>query len=383
MRILHTADWHLGKVLKGVDRLPEQRGVMAEIVAVAASEGVDLVVVAGDVFESGAPPPDAQRLAWETLLALRAGGAEVAVIAGNHDSPDAFDAVRPVFAAAGITVLGRPAAPAAGGVIEFRTARTGEAARLALLPFVSQRGVVRAGDLFGLDAAEATARYAERLARLVARLSEGFTPDAVNVLAGHGTVTGARFGGGEREAQSIFDYHLPADVFPSTASYVALGHLHRTQEVPARSPAWYAGAPIAVDFGEETATPGVLVVDATPGTPVKVRTVPLTSPRRLRTVTGTVAELAAMAADLDDALVRAVVTEPARAGLGDEVRTVLPGAVDIKVAVPDLERPAPRVDRAGRWPDELFHVYLAERGIDDARLEALFVDLYDTAVGPA
>jgi DNA repair protein SbcD/Mre11 len=137
VRILHTADWHLGKVLKGVDRLPEQRGVMAEIVAVAASEGVDLVVVAGDVFESGAPPPDAQRLAWETLLALRAGGAEVAVIAGNHDSPDAFDAVRPVFAAAGITVLGRPAAPTAGGVVEFRAARTGEAARLALLPFRS------------------------------------------------------------------------------------------------------------------------------------------------------------------------------------------------------------------------------------------------------
>ena len=127
----------------------------------------------------------------------------------------------------------------------------------------------------------------------------------------------------------------------------------------------------------------MLVVDATPGTPAKVRTVPLTSPRRLRTVTGTVAELAAMAAQLDDALVRAVVTEPARAGLGDEVRTVLPGAVDIKVAATNLERPAPRVDRAGRRPDELFHVYLAERGIDDARLEALFVDLYDAAVGPA
>jgi len=60
----------------------------------------------------------------------------------------------------------------------------------------------------------------------------------IGVLAGHGTVTGARFGGGEREAQSIFDYHLPADVFPATASYVALGHLHRTQEVPARSPPW-------------------------------------------------------------------------------------------------------------------------------------------------
>jgi len=114
-----------------------------------------------------------------------------------------------------------------------------------------------------------------------------------------------------------------------------------------------------------------------------VRTVPLTSPRRLRTVSGTVAELAAMAGELDGALVRAVVTEPARAALGDEVRAVLPGAVDIKVAVRQLDRPAPRVERVGRRPDQLFHAYLAERGIDDTRLEALFVDLYDAAVGPA
>jgi exonuclease SbcD len=384
MRLLHTADWHLGKVLKGVDRLPEQRQVMAEIVAVAGTEAVDVVVVAGDVFESGAPAPDAQRLAWETLLALRATGADVAVIAGNHDSADAFDAVRPVFAAAGITVLGRPAAPGAGGVVSVTAPRTGEPVRLALLPFVSQRGVVRAADLFGLDAAEATARYADRLARLVARLSEDFGPDAVNVLVAHGTVTGARFGGGEREAQSIFDYHLPADVFPATASYVALGHLHRTQEVPARSPAWYAGAPIAVDFGEAAATPGVLLVDAAPGRPARVRAVTLASPRRLRTVTGTVAELAAMAGDLGDTLVRAVVTERARSGLGDEVRAALPFAVDIKVAVPDDgDAAAPRPPRHGGRPDELFHAYLTERAIDDERLEALFVDLYDVASGPA
>src|SRR5258708_17981045 len=160
MRLLHTAGWHLGKVLKGVDRLPEQRAVLAEIGAVAAGEGVDVVVVAGDVFESGAPSPDAQRLAFETLLALRAAGADVVVIAGNHDNADAFEAVRPVFAAAGIHVLGRTCPPEAGGVLTLPAARTGEPVRLALLPFTSQRGIVRAADLFGATASDANDRYA-------------------------------------------------------------------------------------------------------------------------------------------------------------------------------------------------------------------------------
>ena len=77
MRLLHTADWHLGKVLKGVDRLPEQRAVMAEIVGLADAERVDLAVVAGDVFESATPAPDAQRLAFETLLGRAIGDDEI------------------------------------------------------------------------------------------------------------------------------------------------------------------------------------------------------------------------------------------------------------------------------------------------------------------
>jgi exonuclease SbcD len=379
MRLLHTADWHLGKVLKGVDRLSEQRAVMAEIVGVATTEGVDLVVVAGDVFESAAPAPDAQRVAFETLLGLRASGADVVVIAGNHDNADAFDAVRPVFEAAGISVLGKPRPPADGGLMTLHAARSGEPVELAVLPFTSQRGIVRAEDVFALDAAAANARYAERIARLLARLCGGFRTDAVNVLVGHGTVTGAAFGGGEREAQSVFDYHVPADVFPATASYVALGHLHRTQEVPARSPTWYAGAPIAVDFGEEAARPAVLLIDAAPGQPARVRTVPLTAPRPLRTLTGSVAELAAAAGDVGDALLRVRVTEPARAGLADEVRQVLPNAIDIQVIATAADGPERRPARHGRSATELFHAYLAERNIDDRAVEALFAELLDSA----
>src|SRR5436190_5414057 len=371
MRLLHTADWHLGKVLKGVDRLPEQRAVLAEIVTVAEREAVDLVVVAGDVFESGAPPAEAQRLAFETLLALRATGADVVVVAGNHDNADAFEAVRPVFAAAGIHVLGRACPPDGGGALGLPAARTGEPVQLALLPFTSQRGIVRATDLFGATAVDSNDRYAERMARLIARLTDGFGPTTVNVLVAHGTVTGARFGGGEREAQSIFDYHVPATVFPTSATYVALGHLHRTQEVPARCPAWYSGSPLAVDFGEEAASPSVLVVDATPGAPARVRRVELSRPRRLRTLVGTVAELEAAAPDVSDALLRVVVIEAARAGLGDEVRAILPNAIDVQVASPATPAAERRPTRAGRSPAELFHQYLAERDVEDPAVEAL------------
>ena len=380
MRLLHTSDWHLGKVLKGVDRLPEQRSVMAEIVGIAGDEGVDLVVVAGDVFESAAPPPEAQQLAFETLLALRATGADVVVIAGNHDNGDAFEAVRPVFGAAGIAVLGRACLPDAGGVLTLPAARTGEPVQVALLPFTSQRGIVRAADLFTVNASTANDRYAERMARIIARLAAGFDGSTVNVLVVHGTITGARFGGGEREAQSIFDYHVPAAVFPITGSYVALGHLHRTQEVPARCPAWYSGSPIAVDFGEEAASPSVLAVDAAPGRPARVRRIELRQPRRLRTLSGTTAELAAAAAGVGDALLRVVVTEPARSGLGDEVRALLPNAIDIQVALPAAGAEADRPSRrAGRSTVDLFHDYLAERNIADPAVEALFAELLDGA----
>ena len=87
MKFMHTADWHVGKTLKGRDRLDEQRAVLAEIAQVAEANQVDAVLVAGDVYESSAPSAQAQHLVVQTLLRLRQAGAEVLVIAGNHNGP--------------------------------------------------------------------------------------------------------------------------------------------------------------------------------------------------------------------------------------------------------------------------------------------------------
>src|SRR5258708_9512554 len=113
MRILHTSDWHVGKVLKGRDRHDEHVAVLGSIVRAARDEDVDVVLVAGDLFETAAPSPKAQGLVMPTLMALREDGRLVVAIAGNHANQAPIDPVcPPVRAALAGPGLGTPTAPA-------------------------------------------------------------------------------------------------------------------------------------------------------------------------------------------------------------------------------------------------------------------------------
>lgn len=379
MKVLHTADWHVGKTIKGQSRLDEHRRVLAEVVRIADAERVDVVLVVGDVYETAAPSPDAEQLVARTILDLHETGAHVVVLAGNHDHAGRFEAVRPVFGALGITVIGWPRRRDEGGVVEVR-GRGGDA-RLALMPFCSQRAIVRSAQLMGLDAAQRAAAYDERLRRMVEHLAEGFDADAVNVVALHGMVGGARLGGGERPAQVHEDYWIGAAAFPPSAHYVALGHVHRTQQIARAAPIWYSGPPLQVDFGDERHEPAVLVVEATPGTPARVRAVPVAGSRALRTLRGRVSELRDLAGTGDDFL-RVILAEQPRAGLAQEVRELLgDGVVEVRLEAPVLPAGAGVVAdrRAERSPHELFAAYLASQHIADARLERLFAELLDEA----
>src|SRR6185312_4191340 len=99
-------DWHVGKVLKGRSRHEEHIGVLAQVVEIARAERPDLVIVAGDLYDTAAPTPDATRVVTRALTALRQTGAEVVAIGGNHDNGPALDALRPWADAAGITLRG-------------------------------------------------------------------------------------------------------------------------------------------------------------------------------------------------------------------------------------------------------------------------------------
>ena len=385
MKILHTSDWHVGKVLKGRDRHDEQVAVLRSIVQTARDENVDVVLVAGDLFETAAPAAKAQGLVMRTLLALREDARQVVVIAGNHDNQALLDAVyRPVLGELGLYVLGTPKRPDSGGLMTLRT-RTGEMINVAALPFLSHRYAVRAAEVLLHETAEHTLDYARRVAEIVALLVTGFTAEAVNVVMAHATLLGGRRGGGERDVQTTLDYELPAAMFPATAHYVALGHLHRQQEIAGPCPIFYSGSPLAIDFGEEANESVALVVTAAPGIRADTRPVPVTGGRRLRTLRGTLDEVVAEGEQAGDAYLRVVLAEAGRAGLGDLVREKLPNALEVMLDEEHRPRPGSRSgdkpSRAGRGPLQLFRDYLGEQNIEDPRIPRMFAGLLDELTG--
>lgn len=372
VRILHTSDWHVGRRIRGRDRSDEHRAVLAEIRSLAAEKDVDLILVAGDVFDTSSPTPLAEEIVWRALLDL-AEVSPVLVVGGNHDNAQRLDAVAPLLAMGRITVVGAPRPPADGGVVDLDALGV----RVALLPFVSQRGIVKASQIMSDDPDQHAGVYEDRLRAVVGALTSGMTADTVNILTSHLTVYGALAGGGERTAH-IFGYAVPASVFPGHLSYVALGHLHRQQKMPHSAAVWYSGSPMQLDFGEVADQKGALLVEASPGLPAAVTSVPLSSGRRLATLRGTLEEVLARADEVAGAYVKVELLEKARVGLADEVRAAIPDAVDVILHGHEkTERPAQQ--RQTLEPVEAFAGYLQDRGVDDPALEALFAELLDEA----
>lgn len=383
MRILHTADWHVGKVLKGRPRLDEHDAVLRDIVRIAHDEDVDVVLVAGDLFDTSAPTPDAQRLVMRTLLELHHDGRQVIAEAGNHDNPRQLDVFRPVMGELGITIVGTPVRPGDGGQLTITT-RRGENARIAILPFISQRNSISARQAITRTEAEINRDYSDNVKAMIDFLTDGFdSAGAVNLIMTHAMLYGGSKGGGERESQTIFEYALPATHFPGYLHYAALGHLHRRQQIAGPAPLHYSGSPLQIDFGEGENTSVAVIIDVTADTPAKTKDVGITGGRRLRTVRGTLADLENLAVGETDWL-RVIISEKPRAGLADDVRELLPGTLEVRID-PQFSKPAGAASgpqRIGRSPVELFTDYLTSENRGDVeRLTRRFAELLDEVQG--
>jgi exonuclease SbcD len=379
MKLLHTSDWHVGRNIRGRSRSAEHEAVLAEIASIAAEEHVDLILVTGDLFDTAAPTPEAERVCYRALLDLEATGAQVVVICGNHDNPRRLEAVAPMLARGAVTVVPALSTHDEGGLLEF-TAGDGSAVQIACLPFLSQRAALNVGDLFERSATEQSTDYGDYIGSAVRYLCEPFRKDSVKLVAAHLFARGGAETGSERAAHTAFGYAVSAQVFPPTAHYVALGHLHRPQSVT-EGRIRYAGSPLQLDFGEAGEAKSVVVVEATPATPASVRTIALRSGIPLVQIEGSLEELEAFAPTAPEGHQRIVVRSQARAGLAEEVRAMFPLAVDVVLAAPEAtgER-RNRPSRAGRTPSELFATYLAESDASDPRVEALFAELLDATM---
>ena len=250
MRLLHISDLHLGRSLGELSREPEQRAVVAEIIAAAAEHDVALTLISGDVFEAFTPPAWAEDLFFELLDGLAAGGRRaVAVIAGNHDSGLRLAAAEPLARRLGILLAGDVGDPLRGHDVGGSAVRVvplaappGRPRRspcrrrapiiVGLLPFLSEARVSREAQTPELsDRAADAERYADRLARELASRAAHADPAAVNLLALHQFVTGAAPSDSERRLRIGALSDLDASAIPAGLTYVALGHLHRPQTV--------------------------------------------------------------------------------------------------------------------------------------------------------
>jgi len=364
MKLLHTSDWHLGRMTYNQSRADDHDAVLAEIIQLARDERPDLVVHTGDLFDVPRPGyPEIER----GLNALRELGAvaPVVVICGNHDSPALFRIFSGLLGdQARIRFIDRPRHPDDGGILEYSTANA-ERIRLAPLPFIHANRVVDAfdsPDTWNADYADRVQGYEDILAK---GLLAGANP-ATDVLlfAAHLHVGGASFSGTERAVTISDVYATRAERLP-VVSYAAFGHIHKPQRLPGPVPGRYAGSPIQLDFGEEGEEKQVVMVDATPGRPARVVEVPLKRGRRLLRVAGTLEELREQAPTVGNALCLVTVhTDNTVPDLSRQVREMLPDATILDVfelSTTPSAKVVTREDSAGRSEPtniELFAEYL-------------------------
>lgn len=336
MKFLHSGDWHLGKTLRAQTRRDEYEAALNELLEIARREQIDCLLVAGDVFDSTTPPPEAEELLFGFLRELFGAGIPAVIIGGNHDHPKRLAAVSRVLELVNVHLRAEAVVPESGGHVRVPSRDGSEAATIAVLPWVHERDVVRWESLLGRESHQ---EYAEGVAEMAAHLTNAFPADTVNVLLSHMMVDGAQVGGGERELHLGAVYAVKPQALPTSPHYIALGHLHRPQEMRRLPPAYYAGSLLQLDFGERGQEKSVVIVEAHPGRPAHVETVPLSAGRRLRDLEGSLAELQTQAADVGDDYLRVRVhLDGPVPGLTRQIRELFPNALEVVPVYPERER---------------------------------------------
>lgn len=278
MRILHTADWHLGKTLEGRSRLNEQAEFLDELHEIVEKEKIDVVLMAGDAFDTVNPPAAAEALFYESISRLSDKGKRpVIVIAGNHDNPDRLSAASPLATEQGIHLIGYPTT----NVLTITVPKTNETMKLIALAYPSE---ARLEEVLANEFDERLLRdqYDEKICDLFQYMSGKFEEETVNIAMSHLYVAGGASTDSERPIEVGGAYTVRATSLPKEAQYVALGHLHRPQDVKkALTKARYSGSPLAYSLSEAGYTKSVTIIDVKPGEEANISEVYLSSGKPL------------------------------------------------------------------------------------------------------
>ncbi|EGT3615771.1 exonuclease SbcCD subunit D [Clostridium perfringens] len=278
MRILHTADWHLGKNLEGLSRMDEQEKFLEDFVQIVRDNNIDLVVIAGDVYDSSNPPARAEKMFYDTLKKISANGERMTlVISGNHDNPERLVAAGPLAREHGIMMVGTPKSivevgeygknkvlNSGEGFVELDI--NGERTVILTVPYPSEKRLNEI--LYGaMDETEDRIKsYSDRIKLLFDSLKGNFKEDTINLVVSHLFATGAENTGSERNIELGGSFIVDKECFPKEAQYVALGHIHKPMILPGTNKKIrYAGSPLQYNKKEISFEKKCFVLDVKAG----------------------------------------------------------------------------------------------------------------------
>lgn len=274
MRILHTGDWHLGKNLEGASRMDEQELFLNDFVDIVEKNKVDLVIIAGDVYDNSNPPARAEKMFYDTLKKLSKNGERlILVIAGNHDNPERLVAAGPLAMEHGIIMSGTPKTVIQCGEYgQHKVINSGEGFieveinnEKAVILTVSYPSEKRLNEVLycEMDSDEDRVKtYGERIKSLFDSLEKNYRSDTINLVVSHLFAMGSEEGGSERSIQLGGSYIVNGSCFPKEAQYIALGHVHKPQIVPGTNKkARYSGSPLHYNKKEINITKKCFIID--------------------------------------------------------------------------------------------------------------------------
>lgn len=283
MRILHTADWHLGKTLKGQSLLDDQKFILDEIFDIIDDEKPDALLIAGDIYDRAIPPADAVDLFDETLNKLAEKNLPTLIIAGNHDSEPRLNFGSNLFAKQKIFIAAKIADEPAQIVLEDEFGEV----YFSLIPYFEPGKIL--DKFFDDDSERLTANDANKFYVELAR--QKIPAGKRSVALAHVFLTG----GVESESERKFvggAENVDAQIF-SGYNYVALGHLHRPQKISAEN-IRYAGSPLKYSFDEHNHKKSVTLVDIDANGKIAIEKIPLKPLHDVRIVEGNIYQLMQM-----------------------------------------------------------------------------------------
>lgn len=283
MRILHTGDWHLGKNLEGQSRMDEQELFLNDFINIVEENDIDLVIIAGDVYDSSNPPARAEKMFYDTLKKLSKNGERLTlIIAGNHDNPERLVAAGPLAMEHGIIMVGTPktvvscgeygnhkVVSSKEGVVEVEI--NGEKAVILTVPYPSEKRLneVLYGEMD--DDEDRLKTYGERIKTLFDNLKQNYREDTINLAVSHLFAMGSEEGGSERSIQLGGSYIINGSYLPKEAQYIALGHVHKPQIVPGTNKrARYSGSPLHYNKKEININKKCFIIDVKPKEECKI-----------------------------------------------------------------------------------------------------------------